>query len=142
MAKIISAFPGVGKSYFYQNTNMKVLDSDSSKYSWKNGLRNPDFPNNYMIHIKENLSVDIILVSSHEVVRNALINEGLEYTLVFPQKELKEEYINRFKKRGSPESFIDLLSKNWNNWISELEEQQGCYKIKLKQGQYLSDILS
>jgi len=29
---LISAFPGTGKSYFYKNTKLKVLDSDSSKF--------------------------------------------------------------------------------------------------------------
>lgn len=142
MAKIISAFPGTGKSYFHQNTDLNVLDSDSSKYSWiKEEVRNPDFPNNYMAHIKENMgSVDMILVSSHAVVRDALVNEGLEYTLVFPERSLKSEYVERFKQRRSPEAFVDLLSKNWDAWISELEEQPGCTKVKLKQGQYLSDI--
>ena len=82
------------------------------------------------------------MVSSHDVVRQALVNEGIEYTLVFPERYLKAEYVERFKQRGSPESFVNLLSKNWDAWITELEEQPGCTKLKLEQGQYLSDIPS
>ena len=65
MTKVISAFPGTGKSYFHQNSNLDILDSDSSKYSWiSEGVRNPDFPDNYMAHIKGKIgSADIILVS-------------------------------------------------------------------------------
>lgn len=81
MAIVISGFPGIGKSYMYNNMkDLKILDSDSSKFSWvkdeegKNTKeRNPDFPNNYIKHIKDNMdSSDIILVSSHKVVRDAL----------------------------------------------------------------------
>ena len=31
--------------------------------------------------------------------------------------------------------------KIWDSWITELEEQPGCTKVKLQKGQYLSDIL-
>ena len=56
MTRVISAFPGTGKSYFHRNSDSKVLDSDSSKFSWiEEGVRHPDFPNNYMTHIKENI---------------------------------------------------------------------------------------
>ncbi len=143
MTRIISAFPGTGKSYFHRNSDSKVLDSDSSQYSWiEEGVRNPDFPNNYIAHIKGNIGdADFILVSSHEVVRTALVTEGIEYTLVFPEISLKEEYVERFRQRGSPQAFVDLLEKNWDSWITELEKQSGCTHVKLKQGQYLSDIL-
>lgn len=56
------------------------LDSDSSNFSWvkdENGNntkeRNPEFPKNYIEHIKSNIGkVDVIFVSSHKVVREAL----------------------------------------------------------------------
>jgi len=52
MAKVISAFPGTGKTYFHRNAELKVYDSDSSKYSWiKEGLKDPNFPNNYILTI-------------------------------------------------------------------------------------------
>lgn len=134
---LISAFPGIGKTYFYQNAHKKkVLDSDSSKFD------KSKFPDNYIQHIKKNIDkVDIILISSHDMVREALVNEGLEFILVFPDYNLKEEYIKRFKKRGSTEEFIKLVSKNWHSWIKQLYGQKGCKHIILKSGQYLSDVL-
>lgn len=143
MTKIISAFPGTGKSYFHQHSSLNVLDSDSSKFSWiGEKVRNPDFPDNYMRHIKEAMGkADVILLSSHAVVRQALVNGGINYTLVFPERSLRDEYVERFRLRGSSEKFVDLVANNWDTWISELESQEGCTKVKLKQGQYLSDIL-
>ena len=32
--KIISAFPGCGKTYFHNNNKNTTLDSDSSHFSW------------------------------------------------------------------------------------------------------------
>jgi hypothetical protein len=60
---------------------------------------------------------------------------------VYPERNLKEEYINRYKKRGSPQGFIDLISSNWDSFLDELDNQQGCNKLILKQEQFLADVL-
>ena len=59
--KIFSVFPACGKTYLYEHQDeygLKILDSDSSQFSWtltRDGMiRNPDFPKNYIEHIKEN----------------------------------------------------------------------------------------
>jgi spore cortex formation protein SpoVR/YcgB (stage V sporulation) len=134
---VISAFPGCGKSHFFRNNkDMEVLDSDSSKFD------KAHFPQNYIEHIKSNLGkVDIIMVSSHKEVRDELVKNKIPFTLVYPSPEIKEEYIQRYIDRGNTSAFVDLLNKNWNSWINELEEQEGCNKIKLKEGQYLSDVI-
>lgn len=154
LAIIISAFPGCGKSKFYeesQNTNLKVLDSDSSNFSWiKDELgnntkeRNPEFPNNYINHIKENLDkADVIFVSSHESVRKALEQNNLEYVLVYPNKNVnKEEWIKRFIKRGDSESFINFISSNWDKFISELELETFPTHYTLDEYNYLGTSLT
>ena len=142
--KIISAFPGTGKSYFKQNSELNVLDSDSSKFSWiEKGVRHPDFPQNYINHIKENIGkVDIILVSSHANVRNALMQEGIYFWLMFPEIDLKNEYIKRFKARGNDQNFIDMLDIQWDSFIKGLERQPTCKIIRLKSGEFLSDYIN
>ncbi len=152
--KIVSAFPGTGKSYFFREVadkaGLRVLDSDSSGFSWITSigttgqevkLRNPEFPNNYINHIKENMGkADIIFVSSHKDVRDALVKEGLEFFLVYPEKEYKAEYIKRYTERGNPKAFIDKVDENWDAWIDELEKfrSNGCQHIVLWK-EYLSD---
>ena len=134
---LCAGFPAVGKSYFYNHSELKVLDSDSSKFD------KSFFPKNYIDHIKANLGkVDIILISSHEVVRDALVEDGLDFTLVYPNIDLKQEFIERYKQRGSSESFIKLVSDNCNEWITQLQNQNGCKKIELSTGQYLSDVIA
>ena len=106
--KVISGFPGVGKSYLFNNTDLKVLDSDSSNFSWikdsegrNTKERNPDFPQNYIDHIKKNIGkVDIILTSSHDVVRKALKESCIDYILVHPNIRAKENTLKDIRKEG------------------------------------------
>jgi hypothetical protein len=148
MGKIIAGFPGVGKSYIKNNTDIYCHDSDSSVYSWKEkGVRNPDFPNNYIKHIKEVLNdwegPDYMFVSTHAEVREALKSNGLPFTVVYPAISLKAEYMQRYIDRGSPKGFIDLMSANWEMFIKglELEEAYNENVIKLEAGQTLFDVV-
>lgn len=140
--KVVSGFPAVGKSFLSLRSDIQVLDSDSSNFSWiEKGVRHPDFPNNYMQHIKDNIGkVDYILVSSHDVVRKALEDNNIEYTLVYPSIGLKEEYLERYKARGNDEKFISFISEKWNDFISDIEKETFPKKIKLDKGEYLSDL--
>lgn len=143
MTKVIAGFPGVGKSYIAkENTELLVLDSDSSDFSWlEPGVRNPDFPKNYIKHIKANIGIaDIIMVSTHSVVREALKDADIEYTLVYPNADLKLEYIKRYIKRESPDAFTRYIAVNWNDFIKELEEDD-FPTIELRAGEYLKDII-
>lgn len=140
---IISAFPGTGKSFIFNNKpeHAVVHDSDSSKFSWiQKGERHPDWPNNYIEHIKS--LTGIVFVSSHEEVRRALEDAGLAYYTVYPSIDCKEEYLQRYKERGSLDVFIELLSKNWEDWIKALQSQQvHSIHYVLDAGVYLADIL-
>ncbi len=160
MALIICGFPGVGKSFaftesFQRENSLKILDSDSSLYSWLweddasksvddkgQNIRNPDFPENYIHHLTENMNyADIIFVASHSVVRNALKAHNIPFIQVYPYKELKDEYISRYKARKSDDRFIDTLSKNWDSFIESLENEKDVIHVRLKEAEFLSDIL-
>jgi hypothetical protein len=142
--KIISGFPAVGKSYLTKDCHLTVLDSDSSLFSWiSDGVRHPDFPQNYMQHIKENIGkVDYILVSSHDIVRKALKENSIEYSLVYPSIELKDEYLERYKNRGNDEKFVSFINSKWDEFINDIETETFPSLIKLNHGQFLSDIFS
>lgn len=134
--KIISAFPGTGKSHFHRNNPTISIDSDSSLFSWiyinNEKVRNPEFPSNYIKHIKENINkTNYIFVSSHKEVRQALHEANLDFYLVYPNINQLELYISKYENRGSPKEFINLVKNNWNNWISELQEETNCTLIEL-----------
>lgn len=141
--KIISGFPAIGKSFLSLRNDIQVLDSDSSNFSWiKKGVRHPNFPSNYIKHIQENIGkVDYILVSSHEVVRNALKDNGISYTIVYPKSRLKDEYLERYKVRGNDDKFIEFIEMNWNKFIEDIHEDTFPDHIQLGDGMYLADVI-
>jgi hypothetical protein len=136
---IISGFPGVGKTFYAERSNEEgflVADSDSSQFS-----KRPDFPACYIAHIKENIGKkDVILVSSHKVVREALAKANLPYILVFPNRALKGEYLKRYAERGSSDAFLSLLDEKWDEFLDEIENETFPTKVELGPGKYLSDV--
>lgn len=146
--RIVSGFPGVGKTTLVNragSNGQRILDSDSSQFSWQDaskGIRHPEWPRNYIQHIKDNEGLaDIILVSSHDVVRKALGEANVQFTLVYPSLDMKREYIQRYVDRGNNDAFVNLLQKNYEAWIAELMDQKGCDHIVLTSGQYLADVI-
>ena len=132
---IIAGFPGIGKSWLNKKYGNDISDSDSSQFPKE------DFPSNYIEHIKSLIGKKpIILTSTHKEVLDGLESENIDYILVYPQKELKEEYLERYKERGSPEGFIKLLDSKWDEFMSDLENTYPKKRIILKEGQYLKDI--
>ena len=135
--KIISAFPGTGKTFFFNNSKKFVLDSDSSYFD------KSKFPQNYIEHIKSYIGkVDFILISSHKEVREALFNSNVRFELIIPNINLKDEYLKRYSERGSAETFLNLLNDNWDFWINDCRDQEGCYQYELQKGEFISDIIN
>lgn len=134
--RIISAFPGTGKSYYHKNNSDTTLDSDSSLFSKFSGTNqpNPDFPSNYIKHIQENIGkYDFIFVSTHKEVREALLDNCIFFYLIYPEVNIsKEEYLRRYADRGSSKAFIQLLDDNWDSWLRELSLcHVGCQNIEM-----------
>ena len=128
--QIISAFPGTGKTR-YCELSESALDLDSSGYSKQD----------YIPAIISNMgNGKTLLVSTHENVRSQLLDMGIPFLLVYPELELKSEYLDRYKHRGSSPQFIDLMDRNWKDFILSCSKQSGCIHLVLKSGEYLSDI--
>lgn len=153
---LISAFPGTGKTWSYNNLKNKylMLDSDSSFFSWlydenknKTEVRNPEFPQNYIEHIKSNLGkYDFIFISTHKIVRDALRENNLEYILVYPlnTEENKKKYIQNYYNRGNNVSFVENMIENWDNFLDDLfmETYPIHYVLGLDgNGEYVADLL-
>lgn len=154
--KIYSVFPACGKTWLYEHQedyNLKILDSDSSYFNWiitydSNGRkikeRNPDFPANYIKHIKENLdNADVIFVSSHASVREGLDKEGIDFTIVYPEMSCKAEWVGRCfirDKNGESGCGAEAMYNNWEQWIAECTETGIDHEeIVLDSKEHLSD---
>jgi len=144
----VSAFPGVGKTTYHINNPNTTLDSDSSGFSWivnEGGekVRNSEFPQNYINHIKENIGkYKYIFVSSHKEVRDALLDDCIFFYLVYPGSDRKEEFIKRYRDRGNDENFIKLVDSKWNEWMWEYYWMEGgCVKLTAYEGWNLDNVL-
>lgn len=140
LTKVVCAFPGTGKSYLAKKYPHLILDYDSSRFSWittsfGQKVRNPDFPENYIQHIEnmvEKQRYEIIFVSSHSEVREALRRNNIQYTLVYPRLRDKSKYLLRYAERGNTEEFISSVEKNYKSWILALQSEiDGCENIEL-----------
>ena len=67
---------------------------------------NKEWPNNYFKALKRvKDKCDYILVAD-EIVNDFLVKINFEYWVVYPNINLKEEYLNRCKNRGNNDEFI------------------------------------
>lgn len=166
MQLVVSATPGTGKSTITKNAEqyglnhchvhyndhtreyeltvpnsplVPVFDSDSSTFD------KSEFPGNYIKHIKEVLSKFpdvVIFVSSHDNVREAMAEAGIKYVLAYPERELKGDYLERYKERGSPEKFITLMDEKWNDFIDSVQADKNAERhLVLSEGEFLVDAL-
>ena len=95
-----------------------------------------------MEHIKGNMGkADIIYVSSHDNVREALNKAKIPHVLVYPSYEMKEEMVQRYIDRGSPKGFVELIKNNWDNFINGMKKDPCPNKIELKSGEFLIDVI-
>lgn len=134
---IISAFCGTGKTYLCENSNKKIVEFECWKYD------KDCFPDNYVSDIQSKIGqVDIIFISTNPLALNILNKLGIKIILIYPQLELKNEYIERYKNRGSATDFILTLSKYWDSWLEEIKENKYCKHVELKSDEYVSTILS
>lgn len=149
---IVSAFAGVGKTTLAQEYKDDVIDLESGNFKWLNNentesskgtnrVQNPRYPINYLEAIKSaNSKYKVVLVSQHEILRKCLDAVKLDYVLIYPDKSLKDEYIERYRARGNNDGFINLVSNKWDSWIHNLDNINNHNKIVLQSGQFLSDI--
>ena len=143
MAVVVAAFPGTGKTFLTNNSQMKIHDSDSSSFSWlEPGVRNPDFPANYIEHIKSiQDEYDVIFVSTHSSVRDALVLNAIPHGLAFPERSMKDVYLERYAQRGSDAKFITMVDSKWDDFLTELEEYPHPFKMVIYGDNYLTETL-
>lgn len=129
-AVLISAFPGLGKTYLYQQyrDRLKILDLNTGRFE------GDDFPGNYIAEVEKRLNdYDLILLSSDRNVRYALNDAGLDFDLFYPSKERKNELVEIYVTNRKSRDFIMNLDHNFYNLIDEIEDEdlEHCFKHKL-----------
>lgn len=128
---VICGFPGIGKSSI-SKTIPGVVDLESTPFN-----KDWEIYADVIEHMNKNGYT--VLASSHIELRKELFNRGIKYIYVRPSKDLKEEYLERYKKRKNAKKFIDDINENWDNYRKSFK---GEITFDLKSDQYLYDVLS
>jgi hypothetical protein len=144
MHYIICGFSGVGKSTAEQKQK-NVIDFESSGYShdWEIGVRNNNFPKNYIDALVDHMNNHhncIYLLSCHEEVRKELKDRDFEYIIVMPTYWQRNEYMKRWLKRGSSDTFVRSMYDRWYEMIESCEKDSSP-KIYLDENEYIFDVL-
>lgn len=156
---IIAAFAGTGKSYL-SAIEPSVVDLNIMPYKYvmeeeanseaetEKGadylIINPDYPENYILALLQaELTHKYVLIPSDMRILDILIEQyGRKAVLVHPFASLKEEYRERYKKRGNSNGFLEIFYDNWEHMIKQISSYGKCEQIMLDRGMYLSDVFS
>lgn len=164
---IISAFPGCGKTYLYQNQGklgfkhfgkdvvFSVCDSDSSRYEKHDG-----WERQYVDDMEERLgTVDFLLVAQQDEMLAELESRKIPFVIVAPnnamwlpeeeRRLIKQQWFGRFVLRNNSHirdfnRWFTSLKEKYDDWTSveRLMEHNPVSLFLLKQDQYLSSIIT
>ena len=158
--RIIAAFSGVGKSY-YCKQNPKAVDVVVMPYKFSNFyevavkvegestkdhgdlMRLENWQKFYFAALMESYrrEPDKVIVSpTVDYVRFRLKVQGIPFLLVYPNRDLKEVYRQRYIDRGNTQEFLDVFIGDWDNWMDTLRSHGGTH-MELLKDVYLSDVL-
>lgn len=150
---VIAGFSGIGKTELakkYKN----VIDLDAAPYVYddsdildipfeeRKGMKrkdNSEWPNNYIKAIKEAIiDYDFVLVWDREDIIYKYLEEGINFTLCYPNVDDLILYSERFKDRGNTDEYIDWKTNQYYEKIS-FYESISVDKIVLKNNETLED---
>lgn len=134
--KIIAAFCGAGKTYICKKTDIDAVEIEYWIYKDQGIYK--EYVDDIRAHIGH---VDYIFIATDPAGLKLLHQEGFQITLIYPEIELRNEYLDRYINRDSSSDFIGVFMKYWKPWISELINLPFCDHIVLKKGQFLKDVL-
>lgn len=158
MGTVVYAFPACGKTYLGMKFvgTKKFIDLESGNWHYiltdkqkklnpeqRKGIKkriNPAWPQNYLDAIIHALNEFEFVFVSHTGAMLCAEN-NIKYWIVFPDYDCKQEYVQRMVERGNKKHFVENISTNYDNYISQHFNDGACVKkIVLKKGEFLEDV--
>jgi len=123
-------FPGIGKSSV--NSDLHIVDADCERFKYlllenaplhsreamEQARRNPVYPDNYWNYVRS-VDADIVLLNCHISLLGAVDRDRL--LLVYPSKDLKEEYLRRYAQRGDNESYVRYMETAFDEIVAAVK---------------------
>lgn len=171
--KVIAAYWGTGKKTFMEalptlcsiaNAEITAVNLIPTLYHYlpdkKNNNSkipafNPEYPKNYVRAIMEYIGrVDYIFVGTTDDIQSAMWMNDIEYTLIYPEPDLIDEYVGRFilniydndkspKKNQANFNSVGRMIRMWKSEIPQFEKDRTHANkiITLGRGEFLTDAL-
>ncbi len=163
---LIMAYMGTGKTELEKNyDNVVDFDFQDYKYIYDESIRhlpleqrkgnvnlrteNPDYPKNFLDDATKLLNEGKIVVSpfidhvfkayDDSNIKSQI--QDLRIILVCPERNNFNEYVERFKKRGSSSEFIARREKEFSSLMDLFDNAKNYEKIVMKSGQFLKEAL-
>ena len=136
--RIVACFPCSGKTHFVLNNWRTCNCIDFDFYDWMYmGQLGDKWLTEYLDRMKQlSRYFDFVYINATpEILERIYINS----IIIYPKRELKEEWLRRAIKRGGETDFPKLLEEKWNYWITVCQAWEG-KKYQLDSGEYVSDI--
>lgn len=162
---LILSIAGAGKTYLAEHYK-NVVDFESLYHLWEydddikdlpidmhkgNPKRkpNPDFPYNYIVDIKNELNKGKIVVTPGMpnnfyalcVVGDGLLGDDVRIILALPHPDDFETLAKRFRERGNPETFVDLVRDNFLKCHELYKNYKNGEYLVIPPKKYLADAL-
>lgn len=133
--KIIVGYQGIGKSTL-AGKGSRFIDLESGSF-YVDGMRYNGWHKVY-VNIAKHLSEQgfVVFVSSHKAVREYMNEKGIEFTVVCPSPELKEQWLGRLRDRyaetGLDKDFRALANaeEKYDENIADLMKEKSVFLIK------------
>lgn len=121
----ICGYPGIGKTYL-THQHPQFIDGFFSKQYYldkKNGIVNPDFPDNYRrFCVEAVLFGKIVVCAMHPKAREVFDSLGMSYLMIYPNPNERERYFNIYDTRPDEREWIELNKSTWDTKIQSLKD--------------------
>jgi len=133
---VIFAPPATGKTHYCKRVNTNTLDE--VMFGDMKSLRGLVDSHAKFTGCEPTVVLGIESRSVEELASDPFVS----VKLVYPSRDMKEEYRQRFINRGNDMyGWAKEILHRWDEMIDYCEKVEGVEKIQLTKGQYLTDVL-
>lgn len=142
MTILISGFPGIGKSFSFEHSSLRILN-----YCSVNVTARPDTLKDLCDLIQDGFlnEWDYIFVTYSKMVNEELRKLQIPYIVVYPELDSKTEYQKRLQSKDRSEKWVCDMLDSWDELIVDIQDPRSIdyyNSIELSTEQYLSDIFN
>jgi len=78
------------------------------------------------------------MIVPDSMVLERLRRNGIPYVLAYPERRCKDEYKDRFIRRGNTDEFLNIFIHGWDRFMDSYENTYCTSRLVLKSGEFLT----